>query len=80
MVRVKARTRMKNLQGAFLLRLQPAGPSPSRLLALLSFFRISPGPRSAACPGAGACAKEVAFAKAGFGRGNLAGSCLLARL
>ena len=70
---------MKNLQGAFLLRLQPAGPSPSRLLALVSFFRISPGPRTAACPGAGACANDVAFATAGFGRGSLAGSPLQAR-
>ena len=73
------RTRMKNLQGAFLLRLQPAGPSPSRLRALVSFFRMSPGPRIAACPGAGACANEVAFATTGFGRSSLTGSALQAR-
>ena len=45
---------MKNLQGAFLLRLHPRGPSSVRLLALVSFFRMSPGPRWAA--GSGACA------------------------
>ena len=45
---------MKNLQGAFLLRLHPRGPSSVLLLALVSFFSMSPGPRWAA--GAGACA------------------------
>ena len=75
---MKARTRMKNLQGALRLRLQPAAPSPSRLLALVSFFRMSPGPRSGACPGAGALASRGALAEAGFGRGTLAPSGLLA--
>ena len=54
---------MKNLQGAFLLRLHPRGPSSARLLALVSFFRMSPGPRWAA--GAGACAGAGRFPGSG---------------
>ena len=50
---------MKNLQGAFLLRLHPRGPSSVRLLALVSFFRMSPGPRWAAGAGARAGAGRL---------------------
>ena len=50
---------MKNLQGAFLLRLHPRGPSSVRLLALLSFFSMSPGPRWAAGAGARAGAGRL---------------------
>ena len=62
----RALTRMKNLQGAFLLRLHPRGPSSARLLALVSFFRMSPGPRWAAGAGARAGAGRLP------GRGNKA--------